>query len=697
MASIRPPSSFGKTKFSVLYLGKDENLEHKVQNILGTNVSNYLIAEDCEKALSLFKTNLVDVVIADTYFLSQMPECTIHKLRRINPDVNIVLLNEQYEIISSPFDLPCLAKEQCPLRLSSLDKLFNAVSDSSKESDNTDLINLTSSAFFHSSVAMTITSHDNKIMAVNTAFTEITGFEEDDILGKNPRVLSSGKHDKQFYQEMWTALSRDKKWSGEIWNKRKDGELFLEWITINAITNSAGEITHYCSIFADITERKAAEEAICRLTYNDPLTDLPNRRAFMERLEDTLSISRQGNQLCAILFLDLDNFKDINDTLGHDVGDAVIKETALRLKTCIREDDLIARLGGDEFTVCLLDLSSVDDASTVAQKLLDAMSSPFILGEERLYFSFSIGIALYPEHGDSTQELLKHADQAMYHAKFSGRNKFSFFDVSMAQHALNKTEIVKHLRNSMGSDQFSIHYQPIVNLETGMIDKAESLLRWTHPELGFISPDEFIPIAEDIGLICELGDWVFRQSASQVKSWQEKYIENFQLSINISPKQFQNESCDLEEWIDFLSQKALSNKAISLEITEGVMMNEGSMTEQRLGMLKHAGIEISLDDFGTGYSSLAYLKKLNVDYLKIDRTFIQNIDINLDDQAMCEAIVVMAHKLKIKVIAEGVENKAQLTFLKSVGCDYAQGYWFSKPVSGHDFELLLSKNRAQIH
>ncbi|WP_289283453.1 putative bifunctional diguanylate cyclase/phosphodiesterase, partial [Methylophaga sp. UBA5088] len=288
-------------------------------------------------------------------------------------------------------------------------------------------------------------------------------------------------------------------------------------------------------------------------------------------------------------------------------------------------------------------------------------------------------------------------DQAMYHAKSSGRNKFSFFDLSMEQNALTKTEIVKHLRNSIGSEQFSIHYQPIVNLKTGFIDKAESLLRWTHPELGNITPDEFIPIAEDIGLICELGSWVFRQSASQVKAWQEKYIDSFQVSINISPKQFQNESCDLEEWTDFLSQQALSNTAISLEITEGVMMNEGPMTEQRLNMLKHAGIEISLDDFGTGYSSLAYLKKLNVDYLKIDRTFIQNIHLNLDDQAMCEAIVVMAHKLNIRVIAEGVENEAQLNFLKSIGCDYAQGYWFSKPVPNKDFELLLEKDGASIH
>lgn len=686
-----------EAKLSVLYLGKDKYSENKISTLLGSHISNYLTADNCDNALALFKQYAIDTIVAETFFLRDMPDCTIHKLRHINNNINIILINENYEVISSPFDLPCLAKEQCPLKPTSLDNLFNAISDSRKESDKNDLIHITSSAFFHSSVAMTITSHDNKIIAVNTAFTQITGFKQHEILGKNPRILSSGKHDKQFYGEMWTALSREKKWSGEIWNKRKNGELFLEWITINAITNSTGEITHYCSIFADITERRAAEEAICRLTYNDPLTDLPNRRAFMERLEDSLVISRKNNQLCAILFLDLDNFKDINDTLGHDIGDAVIKETASRLKMCIREDDLIARLGGDEFTVCLTDMNSAEDASTVAQKLLDAMSSPFILDEERLYFSFSIGIALFPEHGETTQELLKHADQAMYHAKFSGRNKFSFFDVSMAQHALNKTEIVKHLRNSMGSDQFSIHYQPIVNLETGMIDKAESLLRWTHPELGYISPDEFIPIAEDIGLICELGDWVFRQSASQVKSWQEKFKENFQLSINISPKQFQNESCDLEEWTDFLSQKALSNKAVSLEITEGVMMNEGPMTEQRLGMLKLAGIEISLDDFGTGYSSLAYLKKLNVDYLKIDRTFIQNIHINHDDQAMCEAIVVMAHKLNIKVIAEGVENEAQLNFLKSVGCDYAQGYWFSKPVTSDDFELLLSENGAQLH
>jgi len=686
-----------KVDLSVLYLGKDKPLEHKIRRYLGSRINLYLAAEDYETAIALYKQHAIDTIVADTAFLRGMPNCAIHQFRHLNDNVNIILLNENHDIISSPFELPCLAQQQCPLKPVSFDKLSDLVMAGHNQSDENNIVNITSSAFFHSSVAMTISSHDNKIIAVNHAFTQITGFQEHEILGKNPRILSSGKHDKQFYEDMWAALSHDKKWNGEIWNKRKNGELFLEWITINAITNSAGDITHYCSIFADITERKAAEEAICRLTYNDPLTELPNRRAFMERLEEHLSHSKADQSLFAILFLDLDNFKDINDTLGHNIGDAVIKETALRLKTCIRDDDLIARLGGDEFTVCLTNLNTADDASTVAQKLLDAMTSPFILEEERLYFSFSIGIALFPEHGESTQELLKHADQAMYHAKFSGRNKFSFFDLSMEQNALTKTEIVKHLRNSIGSEQFSIHYQPIVNLKTGFIDKAESLLRWTHPELGNITPDEFIPIAEDIGLICELGSWVFRQSASQVKAWQEKYIDSFQVSINISPKQFQNESCDLEEWTDFLSQQALSNTAISLEITEGVMMNEGPMTEQRLNMLKHAGIEISLDDFGTGYSSLAYLKKLNVDYLKIDRTFIQNIHLNLDDQAMCEAIVVMAHKLNIRVIAEGVENEAQLNFLKSIGCDYAQGYWFSKPVPSKDFELLLEKDGASIH
>ncbi|WP_430009264.1 GGDEF/EAL domain-containing response regulator [Methylophaga lonarensis] len=676
-------------KFRVLYLGNDHNFENLVMSLLGEKLCHYFIADDCEQAILLFKAHPIDVVIAEFYYLKGMPECTINKLRSIDPNVTVILLNENHEIICSPLDLPCLAKNQCPLKPLNLENLLSTIISGHKDIYDQNLTALSATAFSHSSLAMTITNHANQIIAVNPAFTEITGYQVTEVIGQNPSILSSGRHDKSFYQKMWKTISHEKKWSGEIWNKRKNGELFLEWITINVITNNDGEITHYCSVFADITERKAAEERIHKLTYHDPLTELPNRRAFLERLEQNIANAKRHQKLLAVLFLDLDNFKDINDTLGHDVGDAVIKETSFRLKSCIREDDLVARLGGDEFVICLTELNHSADASVVAQKILDLMASPFGFDDERFILTFSIGISIFPSNGESVLELLKQADQAMYCAKFSGRNRYSFFDESMQQAALAKKELVRELRSSIDSEYFSIQFQPIINLLTGDIEKAEALLRWTHPKLGEISPAKFIPVAEDIGLISELGDWVFRTCAHQVKAWQEKYHKNFQISVNISPKQFQDASFDLESWVSFLSDIELTKASIALEITEGVMMNEGAITDQRLAMFRGAGIEVSLDDFGTGYSSLAYLKKLDVDYLKIDRTFIQNIHINQDDLTMCEAIIVMAHKLKIKVVAEGVENEQQCLMLQSIGCDYAQGYFFSRPLTVQSFDYLL--------
>jgi diguanylate cyclase (GGDEF)-like protein len=444
-------------------------------------------------------------------------------------------------------------------------------------------------------------------------------------------------------------------------------------------------------MFTDITHKKESENLIWRQANFDSLTGLPNRQMFYERLEQDIKISHRTSHLFALMFIDLDQFKEVNDTLGHDIGDEMLKDVAHRLSSCVRETDVVSRLGGDEFTIILSELDDSINVERIAQKVLKKIAEPFHLHNEVVYITASIGITFYPEDANSIETLLKGADQAMYEAKNQGRNRYSYFTQGMQEAAQRRMHLANELRGALAGNQFWVAYQPIVDLENGNIHKAEALIRWQHPQRGLISPAEFIPIAEDTGLIIEIGEWVFREAVKQVSLWRELYLPEFQISINKSPVQFRDEDSSYAPWPVQLQQIGLPGQSIVVEITEGILMDASDMINKKLLAFRDAGIQVSLDDFGTGYSSLSYLKKFDIDYLKIDQSFTRNLAPGSNDMALCQAIIVMAHKLDMKVIAEGIETLAQRDILIAAGCDYGQGYLFSRPIPANEFEVLLQK------
>jgi diguanylate cyclase (GGDEF)-like protein/PAS domain S-box-containing protein len=552
-------------------------------------------------------------------------------------------------------------------------------------------LKLAALVYQHSSEAMLVADADNHIIAINPAFTALTGYTAEDVIGKNPNILRSGRETQAFYQAMWHAINTTGQWQGEIWNQRKNGNVYVGLLTINTIFNKNGTVHRRVALFSDITQRKENEELIWKQANFDPLTGLPNRRMFHDRLQQEILKAHRAHLPLALMFLDIDRFKEINDTLGHSVGDLLLKEVAQRLKYCVRESDTVARLSGDEFIIILNELDNLDSLDRVAQAILQKLAEPYRLENNEIYVSASIGITLYPDDASEIDALLKNADQAMYAAKNAGRSRYSYFTPSMQELALLRMHLSNELRSALPNDQLLVYYQPIVDLASGVITKAEALIRWQHPTRGLVSPAQFIPIAEDTGLIVEIGNWVFHQAVDQVARWRSKYHAEFQISINKSPVQFHKDtdSCHHASWLDYLEQLGLSGQSIVVEITEGLLLDTSQTVIEQLLSFRDANIRVSLDDFGTGYSSLSYLKKFDIDYLKIDQSFIRNLTLGSDDMALCEAIIVMAHKLGIKVIAEGVETVEQRDLLIAANCDYGQGYLFSRPVPAREFEKLL--------
>jgi diguanylate cyclase (GGDEF)-like protein/PAS domain S-box-containing protein len=541
----------------------------------------------------------------------------------------------------------------------------------------------------HSRQALFISDMHNKIISINPSFTGITGYTPEDAIGKNPKFLASGKHDSHYFNEMWKVINNTGQWSGEIYNKRKNGEIYPEFLMINTVKGENGEIDHYFAIFDDITEKKKADELILEQANYDALTKLPNRRMFQDRLQQEIKRSHRSKKPFALLFLDLDHFKNVNDTLGHEVGDTLLVESAKRINQQIRESDTVARLGGDEFTIILTEAKNSISTVDITQNIIQSLSKPFQLELNQVHVSASIGITLYPDDANTASELLKNADQAMYLAKKSGRSCFRYFTQSMQDEAQTRQLMINDLHKAIALRQFQIYYQPIVELKTESINKAEALIRWNHPEQGLISPLDFIPFAEESGLIIEIGDWVYKEAMRQTKIWQNKYTMDFQISVNKSPVQFRSSS-KIDEWIEHLTELGLSGKSSVIEITENFLMEHEGRIAEKLLQLRKSDIKISLDDFGTGYSSLSYLQKFEIDYLKIDKSFVSNLTPNSQDIILCEAIITMAHKLNIKVIAEGIETEFQKKLLADMHCDYGQGYLFSRPMPAEQFEVLLN-------
>jgi diguanylate cyclase (GGDEF)-like protein len=489
---------------------------------------------------------------------------------------------------------------------------------------------------------------------------------------------------------------------GEITLETKEGKLLPISLHVSPIKDANDKITGFVSLSSDISEKKQAEAWIWEQANFDLVTGLPNRHMFHERLSREVEISQRSGKSFALMFLDLDDFKEVNDSLGHDQGDLLLKEVGERLVGCLRSidtvsrDGTVARLGGDEFTIILSNFDDINNVDLVTQRILTALSEPFKLGNDIVNVSASIGITIYPDDASDVESLIRNADQTMYHAKNKGRNTYSYFTLSMQEAATMRREMTHDLRIAIEEEQFRVLYQPIVDLTTNKIYKAEALLRWEHPDHGVVSPADFIPVAEDTGMIVDIGNWVFFKVAKQLANWRSEVDEEFQVSINKSPVQFYNKDDKHLAWFKYLNQLDIPGSSLVIEITEGLMLDKNPEVSQKLLAFRDEGIQVAVDDFGTGYSSLSYLKKFDIDYIKIDQSFVQNLSIESEDLVLCEAIIVMAHKLGLKVIAEGVETIDQRDLLFAVGCDYAQGYLFSKPIPADALEALcIEQNQLE--
>ena len=528
---------------------------------------------------------------------------------------------------------------------------------------------------------------DGTVIEANDRSERMFGKVRSEMIGENIRTVFDLKDDFAF-EEKWNDLEEEKSLIFEAYGQHTNGSIFPVEISSRVIEADGCLFIQF--IIRDISEKKKAEEMVWRHANFDQITGLPNRRMFSERLFfETRKAQRAGSSV-ALMFLDLDHFKDVNDTMGHGVGDLLLKEASDRLRLCVRETDTVSRLGGDEFTVILADLGDFKDVERVAQNILDELAEPFALEGQTVHISASIGITFFPEDATDTHDLMKNADQAMYAAKSLGGNQYHYFTQSMQEAVIQRMHMINDLHVALENNQFETVFQPIVDLKTGGICRAEALIRWHHPVHGVINPAAFVPLAEDTGLIQAFGDWVFLEAARQAAKCR-RYIPDFQVSVNISPVQFRKGGIDTDVWFAHLKSLDLPPEAIVIEITEGLLLEiDESITDQLLA-LRDAGVEVALDDFGTGYSSLAYLKKLDIDYVKIDQMFVKNLSVSEEDRVLCEAMTLMAHKLDIAVIAEGVETQAQLKMIASFDCDYAQGYYISGPVGGAEFEELLGE------
>jgi diguanylate cyclase (GGDEF)-like protein/PAS domain S-box-containing protein len=548
---------------------------------------------------------------------------------------------------------------------------------------------------FETQEGILITDARSVILRVNCAFTDITGYSAEEVIGKNPSMLRSGKHDASFYAEMWRCIKLNGQWEGEIWNRRKNGETYPERLAISAVKDSSGVVTNYVATLTDITMSQTAAEEIKHLAFYDSLTRLPNRRHLMDRLKHALAASARSGKAGALLFIDLDNFKTLNDTLGHDVGDQLLQQVAQRAESCVREDDTVARLGGDEFVVMLEGLSEHEleaaaQAESVGEKILAALNLPYQLAAHEHHNTPSIGITLFRGQLESMDELFKHADIAMYQAKKSGRNTLRFFDPAMQETINARVALEGELRKALEQQQFQLYYQAQVDSSHRALG-VEALIRWVHPEKGMVSPAQFIPLAEETGLILPIGRWVLETACAQIKTWQQSELSNdFVLAVNVSAKQFRQADF-VAQVQDAVRRHAIDPTLLKLELTESLLLENIEDTIETMRALKETGVQFSLDDFGTGYSSLQYLKRLPLNQLKIDQSFVRDIAVDSSDKAIVRTIIAMARGLNLEVIAEGVETEEQRQLLLEKGCSHFQGYLFSKPVPIEQLEEKLKQ------
>lgn len=600
----------------------------------------------------------------------------------------ILIIRNLAQLGSGRFSLPLLAArkdEYCTLT--------NALSEADQRIHKSNLalqkeieerrqmegdLRLAATVFENSSEGIVITDRDNNILSVNRAFEQLTGYRRDEVIGKNPRILKSGQHSKAFYQNMWHHIKQDSHWQGEIWERRKDGTIYPKWITINAVRDDSENVINHMAIFSDISERKAAEERIYHLAHHDALTGLANRTLLGDRIRQAIHQARRSGRMVAVLFIDLDGFKLINDTLGHEVGDAMLCSVAERLESLVRDSDTVARMGGDEFLMLLSEIGHEEDAARVAEKIVTSIAEPYQINDQELRTSPSIGISIYPQDAADENALIRSADTAMYHAKAAGRNNFQFYTGSMHEQVLQRLDLEHGLRLAIENDAFELDFQPQYDVDLGRITGFEALVRWRHGERGHIPPSEFIPIAEESGMIVQLGEAVLRKACLQMLAWHKAGMPAFRIAVNVSARQFWDGGF-AERVREILEQTGTQAGWLELELTESTLLQHRGEKEKELLELRAMGIKIAIDDFGTGYSSLSYLKRLAIDRLKIDQSFVRELGHDSDSEAIVSAIIKLAQTLNIELVAEGVETVEAHDFLMAHGCTVMQGFLLGRP------------------
>ncbi len=613
-------------------------------------------------------------------FTTSLENCTPYEIvhRLCMPDGRIKWVSERCE---THYDA-----QGRPLRST------GTVQDITARKQNEEALRLYANVFEHSGESIIITGSDNRILAVNPAFTRLTGYTLDDIRGEDPHVLASGQTPESTYLAMWSGLAHTGYWQGEIIDRRKDGSVYPKWMSVSAVRDPDGRITHYIASFTDITERKQAEAKISQLAYHDTLTGLINRFSLQGQLDQALALARREQRALAVIFLDLDRFKAINDSMGHAVGDQLIVEVARRLRASVRESDIVARLGGDEFVVVLTEVDDANAAAHVADKILHAVAQRYRIADRELHSTASLGIAFFPDDGEDGEALMKNADTAMYHAKSLGRNNVQFFTAEMNQAAVKRLMLDHDLRDAVDNRQFELHYQPQLDND-GCVVGVEALVRWRHPRDGLVSPAVFIPVAEETGLILPLGEWVLDEACRQLRAWRDHGIDGLTMAVNLSAHQLHSPLL-LSHVAQALVRHGLAGADLELEVTESVAMHDPDASIRQLRALRDLGVRLSIDDFGTGYSSLSYLKLLPIHTLKLDQSFVRDIETDSNDVAICTATIALAHSLGLAVIAEGVETEAQRQLLAAHRCDFMQGYLFSRPLPAEAALDFMRRRRA---
>jgi len=556
-----------------------------------------------------------------------------------------------------------------------------------------DHMRLAATVFENTGEGLFVTDERRRIILVNPAFTVLTGYTLEDVQGKTPRILASGRHSREFYDRMNESLASTGRWQGEMWNRRKTGEMFAEWLNIAEVRDGRDQLTHYVAVFSDITSRKEDEERLSYQANHDPLTRLPNRTLFLERLSRALTRAHRNHSIVTLLFIDLDHFKQVNDTLGHLAGDCLLQQVADRLSSCVRQGDTIARLAGDEFTVILEDITEARDSAVVAQKILSLMAEPFDLQGHEARISSSIGVALYPTDAEDTQTLIKLADAAMYQAKNQGRNACRFHSESVYAQAFERLGLENALRLAVERNQFELYYQPVFAADTGRVEAVESLLRWHHPEIGMMGPDRFLALAEETGLILSIGRLALDSLCRQARQWLDQGIAPPRLCLNLSPRQFHSPDLisDIEE---ALTRHALPASILEFDLPESCLTEREADTDTQFANLKALGVSIAIDDFGSGHSSFSLLRQVRTDTLKISQNLVRDPAGASGNAEVIQAIVAVAHGLRIRVVAPGIETEAQLATMTGFGCDLLQGFLFSHPLPATEIGANLRQGQT---